>query len=106
MKIRTALITSLLIVGSLLLFAFYRDHQLQTNFVAIKPLSTEAQVIEALGPASEVQRPCQAYDTQLTANCDHVLVYKSRLSPFRRQYWLIFFDSNSQATATSSQLAP
>ena len=59
-----------------------------------------------MGEPKEIQRPCQAYETAVTPDCDHVFIYRSIFYPLRNKYWLVFFDENNQVTATSSQLEP
>jgi hypothetical protein len=86
--------------------AVVRDWRLESDFPAIRALSNEMQVKQLMGEPREVDRPCQAYDTRLIANCDHVFVYRSSLAPLRDKYWLVFFDGNNQATATSSEIEP
>ena len=95
----------------LLLFTFagiglVRDWRMESDFPAIRSLSNEMQVKELMGEPREVDRPCQAYGVTLATNCDHVFVYRSSLSPLRDKYWLVFFDGNNQATATSSEIEP
>jgi hypothetical protein len=82
------------------------DWRMESDFPAIRAKSGEIQVKDLMGEPREVNRPCQAYDTRLTANCDHVFVYRSSLAPLRDKYWLVFFDGNNQATATSSEVEP
>jgi hypothetical protein len=98
-------IVALLLV-ILLGIGLVRDWRLDSDFPAIRAKSNEIQVKDLMGEPHEVDRPCQAYDTRLTANCDHVYVYRSSLAPLRDKYWLVFFDGNNQATATSSEVEP
>jgi hypothetical protein len=93
---------SLTLVG----IAVVHDWRLESDFPAIRALSNEMQVKQLMGEPREVDRPCQAYGIKLTTNCDHVFVYRSSLAPLRDKYWLVFFDGNNQATATSSEVEP
>lgn len=106
MKARSVMLIILFVIVAAVAFGFYRDHSRNASFLAIQPQSSEAEVLKIMGTPSAVEPSCSAYGTQVTTVCDHVLIYKSSFAPVRPQYWLIFFDSNSQATATSSQLAP
>lgn len=103
MKIRLVL-AILFLVAAAILFGGYRDRTRNTSFLSIQPQASEAAVLRIMGTPTEIDRTCKAYDTQVTTNCDHVFVYKSSLIVVRSQYWLIFFDANNMATATSSQL--
>jgi hypothetical protein len=100
----TGVVALLLVI--LLGIGLVRDWRLESDFPAIRAKSNEIQVKDLMGEPREVDRPCQAYDTKLIANCDHVFVYRSSLAPLRDKYWLVFFDGNNQATATSSEIEP
>ena len=83
-----------------------RDRRVDGDFPAIRAKSNEMQVKHLMGEPHEVARRCQDYSVKLIANCDHVFVYRSSLAPLRNKYWLIFFDQNNQATATSTVSEP
>lgn len=85
---------------------FVRDSRVDTDFPAIRAKSSEAEVRRIMGNPKEIQSTCQAYDTLVTPDCDHVFVYRSIFYPLRNMYWLVFFDQNNQVTATSSQREP
>jgi len=102
---------AIIVVVALLLITFVgigvvHDWRLESDFPAIRALSNEMQVKQLMGEPREVDRPCQAYGIRLTTNCDHVFVYRSSLAPVRDKDWLVFFDGNNQATATSSEVEP
>lgn len=82
------------------------DSRLNADFPAIRAKSSEAEVRHIMGNPREVHHPCQAYDTSVTPDCNHVFIYRSIFYPLRDKYWLVFFDENNQVTATSSQLEP
>jgi hypothetical protein len=103
-KATIAFLFILLVLGAL--WGMMRDRRLTDSFPSINKQADEAQVRAIMGSPSSIQRPCQAYDTQLTSNCDHVFIYKSSFSPLRRKYWLVFFDESNRATATSTQVEP
>jgi hypothetical protein len=63
-------------------------------------------VKQLMGEPGKVDRACRAYSVQLTANCDHVFVYRSSLAPVENKYWLVFFDQDNQAIATSAETEP
>ncbi len=106
MKIKAAIavLFVLLVLGAL--WGMLRDRRLDGTFSTINKQTSEAQVRTVMGSPNAIQRPCQAYGTQLTANCAHVFVYRSSFAPVRHRYWLIFFDETNEATATSSQVEP
>ena len=106
MKIKAAIaaLFVLLVLGSL--WGMLRDQRLDGAFSTINKQASEAQVRAAMGAPNAIERPCRAYDTQLTTNCEHVFVYRSSFAPLRHRYWLVFFDENNKATATSSQAEP
>jgi hypothetical protein len=82
---------------------FVRDSRVDTDFPAIRAKSSEADVRRIMGDPKEIQRPCDAYGTSVTPDCNHVFIYRSIFYPLRNKYWLVFFDENNQVTATSSQ---
>jgi hypothetical protein len=88
------------------IFGLYRDHRLDSNFPAVKPKAPESEVRALMGNPSKIDHSCSAYGTVVTENCDHVFVYRSSFGPVRSRYWLVFFDANQQATATSKQAEP
>ena len=106
MKIRAilAVLFVLLVLGSL--WGMLRDQRLAGAFSTINHQASEAEVRAAMGAPSAIERPCRAYDTQVTPNCDHVFVYRSSFAPLRHRYWLVFFDGTNEVTATSSQVEP
>jgi hypothetical protein len=106
MKWRAIVGAVVLLAVTLLGIGLVHDWRLESDFPAIRAKSSEIQVKDLMGEPREVDRPCQAYDIRLTANCDHVFVYRSSLAPLRDKYWLVFFDGNNQATATSSEIEP
>jgi hypothetical protein len=59
-----------------------------------------------MGNPKEIHKPCLAYDTIVTPDCDHVFIYRSIFHPLRGKYWLVFFDESNRVIATSSQLEP
>ncbi|HEY2040914.1 MAG TPA: hypothetical protein VGG95_14685 [Edaphobacter sp.] len=85
---------------------FVRDSRIDTDFPAIRAKSSEAEVRRIMGGPKQIQSPCQAYDTSVAPDCNHVFVYRSIFYPLRNKYWLVFFDQNNQVTATSSQREP
>ena len=99
-----AVLTLLLLTA--LGMAMVADWRVDGDFPAIRAKSSETQVKQVMGEPGEVDRPCRAFDVQLIANCDHVFVYRSTLAPLRDKHWLVFFDQNNQATATSTETAP
>ncbi|SRR5260370_281818 len=106
MKIKAAIafLFVVLVLGAL--WGMMRDRRLDEAFSTINKQAGETQVRAAMGAPNAIQRPCRAYDTQLTANCEHVFVYRSSFAPLCHRYWLVFFDENNEATATSSQVEP
>ncbi len=86
------------------LYGVKRDHKIATGFAAIQPEAEETLVRHRLGVPSRVAASCEAYDTKLTANCDHVLVYRSSFAPARKAYWLVFIDPTGHTTATSREV--
>ena len=95
-----------LVLVAALCIGIVRDWRVEGDFPAIRAKSSEMQVKQLMGEPREVDRPCQVYGVQLIANCDHVFVYRSSLAPLRDRYWLVFFDPNNQATATSAESEP
>jgi len=95
-----------LLLVSLLGAGIVRDWRVDGDFPAIRAKSSETQVKQLMGEPGEVQRTCRAFDIQLTTNCDHVFIYRSSLAPLRDKHWLVFFDGNNQATATSTETEP
>ena len=87
-------------------WGFVRDSRVNTDFPAIRAKSTEAEVRQLMGDPKHIQKSCEAYDTSVAPNCDHVFIYRSFFGPLRGKYWLVFFDKNDRVTATSSQLEP
>ena len=83
-----------------------RDWRVDGDFPSIRAKSSEMQVKQLMGEPGKVDRPCRSYSVQLITNCDHVFVYRSSLAPLRDKYWLVFFDQNNQATATSAETEP
>ncbi|WP_035350368.1 hypothetical protein [Edaphobacter aggregans] len=107
MKNWPAIVTVLaLLLMTALGMAIIADWRLDGDFPAIRPKSSEMQVKQMMGEPGEVDRPCRAFGVQLIANCDHVFVYRSTLAPLRGKHWLVFFDQNNQATATSTETKP
>jgi len=88
-KATIAVLFVLLVLGAL--WGMLRDRRLDGAFSTIDKLTSEAQVRAVMGPPNAIQRPCQAYGTRLTANCDHVFVYRSSFAPLRHRYWLSIF---------------
>ena len=82
------------------------DRRVEGDFPFIRAKSSETQVKQLMCEPREVDRPCNAYGIQLLTNCDHVFVYRSSLAPLRDKHWLVFFDQNNQATATSTESVP
>src|SRR5215470_17382598 len=82
------------------------DRRIAGDFPFIRAKSSETQVKQLMGEPREVDRPCNAYGIQLLTNCDHVFVYRSSLAPLRDRHWLVFFDQNNLATATSTDSEP
>jgi hypothetical protein len=83
-----------------------RDSRVNTDFPSIRARSGEADVRQLMGNPKEIQKPCRAYDTIVTPDCDHVFIYRSIFYPLRGKYWLVFFNENNRVIATSSQLEP
>ena len=83
-----------------------RDRRIEADFPAIRAKSSEADVRHLMGNPKEVHRTCEAFDTTVMPDCDHVLIYRSVFAPLRSKYWLVFFDKNDEVTATSSELEP
>jgi hypothetical protein len=96
----------LLIVLAAGLFGVARDYRIQTGFATAAPHASEDAVRHALGRPSSVESSCKAYGTQLTGDCDHVLIYRSSFAPLRSAYWLVFIDASGHAVATSRQYRP
>jgi hypothetical protein len=95
-----------LVVVAALGVGVVRDWRVEGDFPSIRAKSSEIQVKQLMGEPREVDRPCIAYGIQLIANCDHVFVYRSSLAPLSDKHWLVFFDHNNQATATSTESEP
>lgn len=79
------------------------DTRVNSDFPSLQAKSSEAEVRRIMGEPKEIQRPCDAYGTSLSPDCDHVFVYRSILYPLRSKYWLVFFNKSNQLTATSSK---
>jgi hypothetical protein len=82
---------------------FVRDSRVDADFPSLRAKSSEADIRRILGNPKEIQKPCDAYGTSVTPQCNHVFIYRSIFYPLRNKYWLVFFDENNQVTATSSQ---
>ena len=80
-----------------------RDSRIDSDFPSLPAKSSEAEVRRIMGNPREIQRPCDAYGTSLSPDCDHVFIYRSILYPLRSKYWLVFFNKSNQVTATSSK---
>jgi hypothetical protein len=106
MKLKSPFVILLVFILAILVFGFIHDRRIGEGFAAIQPDATEDSIRSLLGKPSSVDPSCAAYGTQLTQNCDHVLVYKSAFSPFRSSYWPIFVDTNGHTKATSRQSNP
>jgi hypothetical protein len=83
-----------------------RDWRVDADFSAIRAKSSEADVRHLMGKPKQIQRSCEAFDTSVMPDCDHVFIYRSIFGPLRSKYWLVFFDKNDKVTATSSELEP
>ena len=83
-----------------------RDWRIDADFPAIRAQSSEADIRHLMGDPKQVQRSCEAFDTVVTPDCDHLFIYRSSFAPLKHKYWLVFFDQNNQVTATSSELEP
>jgi hypothetical protein len=103
-KVIAVVVLVLLILGGM--WGMMHDRRLAEAFPTINDKADEARVRSVMGDPNAIERPCKAYDTQLTTNCDHVFIYESSFAPLRRKYWLVFFDDKNQATATSAQVEP
>jgi hypothetical protein len=106
MKWTAILAVAVLAVATLLGVGIVRDWRIDSDFPAIRAKSSESQVKQLMGEPRQVERSCRAFDIQLIANCDHVFIYQSSLTPLRDKHWLVFFDGNNQATATSTETEP
>ncbi|RZU43508.1 hypothetical protein [Edaphobacter modestus] len=82
---------------------FVRDSRIEADFPALRAKSSEADVRRIMGDPKQIQKPCDAYGTSVTPECNHVFIYRSTFYPVRDKYWLVFFNENNQVTATSSQ---
>ena len=82
---------------------FVRDSRIEADFPALRAKSSEADVRRIMGDPKQIQKPCDAYGTSVTPECNHVFIYRSIFYPVRDKYWLVFFNENNQVTATSSQ---
>ena len=82
---------------------FVRDSRIEADFPALRAKSSEADVRRIMGDPKQIQKPCDAYGTSVTPECNHVFIYRSIFYPVRNKYWLVFFNENNQVTATSSQ---
>lgn len=80
-----------------------RDSRVDADFPALRAKSSEADVRRIMGDPKQIQKPCNAYGTSVTPDCNHVFIYRSIFYPLRNKYWLVFFDENNSVTATSSQ---
>jgi hypothetical protein len=80
-----------------------RDSRIEADFPALRAKSSEADVRRIMGDPKQIQRPCDAYGTSVTPECNHVFIYRSTFYPVRDKYWLVFFNENNQVTATSSR---
>ena len=85
---------------------YIRDSRLDSDFPSVQAQSNEAELRHLLGEPTKVDPSCNAYDTSVTPDCDHVLIYRSIFYPVRNKYWLVFFNKNQHVTATSSELEP
>jgi hypothetical protein len=94
------------LVLSALVVGLVHDRRMDADFPSVRSKSSEIQVKQLLGEPREVNRQCRNFSVQLVANCDHIFVYRSSLTPLRDRYWLVFFDQNNQATATSAESEP
>jgi hypothetical protein len=97
------LVVSVLIVVG---WGFVRDSRVNADFPAIRAKSTEAEVTQLMGDPKQIKKSCEAYDTSVAPDCDHVFIYRSFFGSLRSKYWLVFFDKNELVTATSSELEP
>ena len=106
MKLKSPAIIAFVFILSILLFGMIHDRRIGEGFAAIQPDASEDSIRTLVGKPSSVESSCTAYGTQLTDNCDHVLVYKSAFSPIKSSYWLVFINAGGHATATSRQSKP
>jgi len=106
MKLKSPLIILLVFVVAIIVFGTIHDRRINEAFASIQPDATEQSVRSLLGKPSSINPSCSAYGTQLTANCDHVLVYRSAFGPLKPSYWLVFIDASGLAKATSRQSKP
>jgi hypothetical protein len=103
-KTIAALLIAIVLVA--LCAGWVRDSRIDTDFPSIRAKSDEASVRQLMGDPAKIASSCDAYDTSVTPDCDHVFIYRSIFYPVRGRYWLVFFDKNKQVTATSSELEP
>jgi len=106
MKLKSPAIILLVFLLAIVVFGTIHDRRINEGFAAIQADATEDSIRGLLGKPSNVDPSCAAYGTQLTSNCNHVLVYKSAFSPLKHAYWLIFIDANGLTKATSRQSKP
>ncbi|WP_263384871.1 hypothetical protein [Granulicella arctica] len=106
MKLKSPLIVLLVFVLAVLFFGWVHDRRINEGFATIRADATEDSVRGLLGKPSSINSSCAAYDTQLTVNCDHVLVYRSAFGPLKPSYWLVFVDAKGLTKATSRQSKP
>jgi hypothetical protein len=103
-KAITTIVVGVILIG--LVAGVVRDWRMDADFPAIRAKSGEPDVRQLMGKPKQVQPSCEAYDTSVAPNCDHVFIYRSIFAPLRSKYWLVFFDKNDRVTATSTQLEP
>jgi hypothetical protein len=104
MKIKPILFLVALIALAFCLRGVVHDHKTQFAFARIQPGANETSVLKALGKPHSIDHSCSAYGTKLAETCDHVLIYRSSFAPLKSSYWLVFFDANGMAKATSREL--
>lgn len=104
MKLKPLLLLIALIALVFCLKGIVHDHKIQFAFAHIKPGADEKSVLKALGKPHSIDHSCSAYGTTLSETCDHVLIYRSSFAPLKSSYWLVFFDANGEAKATSHEL--
>jgi hypothetical protein len=98
--ILTSVVVLLLVIGAA---GYFHDSRIDSDFPSLRPKSSEAEIRRILGNPRQIQKPCDAYGTSVTPDCDHVFIYRSIFYPVRNKYWLVFFNENNQVTATSSE---
>jgi len=106
MKLKSPLIVLVVFVLAILFFGWVHDRRINEGFATIQANATEDSIRSLLGKPSSIEPSCAAYGTQLTANCDHVLVYRSAFGPLKPSYWLVFVDAKGHTKATSRQSKP